>query len=72
MIALLHSPLAHAIFVGWLSAASGDLTVLVTTGKTQGWGALKEFNWNTASFRWLVGIGTGLLAGLGFNMGGLS
>ena len=69
---ILHSPLAHAVFVGWLSAAGADLHVLVSTGKTRGWAAFREFDWNTASFRWAVGIGIGLLTGLGFNVAGLS
>ena len=72
MIAFLHSPLAHSIFVAWLASAGADIQVLVSTGNARGWAALKNFNWNTASFRWLVGAGIGLLTGLGFNVAGLS
>lgn len=71
-LAVVHSPLAHSVFVAWLGAASADLHVLVSTGQTKGWGALKDFAWNTASFRWVVGAGLGLFAGLGFNVTGLA
>lgn len=72
MIAILYSPLAHSIFLAWLGAAGADLTALMAAGKIRGWGALKDFDWNTASFRWLVGIGIGLAGGLGFHVAGLS
>ena len=71
-LALLHSPLAHSVFIGWLGAAGADMHVLMSTGQTKGWVALKDFDWNKASFRWLIGIGIGLFGGLGFNVVGVS
>jgi len=71
LIGVLRSPLAHSIFVGWLGAAGTDLQVLVSTGRVRGWAAFRDFDWNTASFRWIVGAFLGLLIGLGFNVGGL-
>ena len=67
----LHSPLAHALYLGWMAAAGTDIKVLVSTGQVRGWAALKDFDWSMASFRWLVGIGSAAVGYIGLGAVGL-
>ena len=61
LIAFVHSQLFVVIWVAFSGAAGADLQVLVSTGEVRGWAALKDFQWNIASFRWFAGVATAVV-----------
>jgi hypothetical protein len=65
LTAFLHSPLSHHALTGFVVAFYTDFQ------GWKDWGDV-EFNWKTASFRWIKGTIIGLIVGTGIDVGGLS
>ena len=60
---LIHTAAFKGAITGFLPAVAIDLHVLMAG---QDWSVLKTFNWNKATFRWVVGLVGGALTAVGY------
>ena len=63
LTALLHSAAARGAITGLVSAAAVDLHAFL---KFNSWKDVAAYNWSTASFRWAIGLVSGVLTGAGY------
>lgn len=64
LLAILANPLVHGALQGALAAATVDLLAF---RKWSSWDDAAKYDWSVASWRWLQGAMTGLMAAAGLN-----
>ena len=65
LVTFLHLPLVRAALLGASGGFGADLHVWLGY---KSWLDFKSFDFSTASFRWVCGAATGLLAALGWSV----